>query len=266
MKFRLQIIIAIILLISVEAIAQQRIPTLTTDDVVAPVSVSKSVSEATKTETKDKVEAKSSEKSDVKVTEGQKAKVNPEEKLWNETLQRAKEKAAQLARQFDQTELEINQLRNKLSSAQPGSPEQKRETLEKIAILSKTLSELKESAQSSQSEVAEAIAGGKEKEYKVAEPKLTNEKGEIDNQAVSEQVSKNQQEVTDAQARIQLLELQLNKLHSQSNQNGDRYKLNQINIEREQVKQEIEKMKSKITEAAAKIETLKLLPGNPKDK
>ena len=275
MKFRSQIILSIIIIISVEAIAQQRIPTLTTDDVVAPVTlvVTKTVSDEKKAEVIDKetnakngTGKKTDEKDSSKVTGAEKAVANPDEKLWNEKLQRAKEKAAQEARLADQTELEINQLRNKLTSAQPSSPEQKRETLEKIAKLSKTLSVLKESAQSSQSEVTEAIAGGKEKEYKIAEPKLTNEKGEIDNQAVSEQVSKNQQEVTDAQARIQLLELQLNKLHSQSNQNGDRYKLNQINIEREQVKQEIEKMKSKITEAAAKIETLKLPPGNPQDK
>lgn len=275
MKSCPQIIIAIILLISVEVLAQQRIPTLTTDDVVAPnaVIVNKAVIDEKKAEVKDKetnskkdTEKKSDEKDSSKTTDVVKSATNPEEKLWNEKLQRAKEKAAQEARLADQTELEINQLRNKLTSAQPSSPEQKRETLEKIAKLSKTLRTLKESAQSSQSEVAEAIAGGKEKEYKIAEPKLTNEKGEIDNQAVSAQVGKNQQEVADAQARIQLLELQLNKLHSQSNQNGDRYKLNQINIEREQVKQEIEKMKSKITEAAAKIETLNLPPGNPKDK
>ena len=266
MKFRKLAIPVVFILTSMTVIAQQRIPTLTTDDVVVPISVSKSVSEEKKPETKDKVENKSLEKSDVKVAEEKKAKVNPEEKLWNDNLQRAKEKAAQFARQADQTELEINQLRNELSSVQSSSPEQKRETLEKIAKLSKTLSEFKESAQSSNSEVAEVIAKGKDKEYKIAEPKLTNEKGEIDKEAVAEQVSKNHQEVADAQARIQLLELQLNKLHSQSNQNGDRYKLNQINTEREQVKQEIEKMKSKISETTTKIENLKLPAITPKEK
>jgi chromosome segregation ATPase len=275
MRIRPQIILIIILLISVEAIAQQRVPTLTTDDVIVPVApvVNKTVSDEKKTEVIDKAtkekkdtEKKPDEKDSSKATSTEKRAANPDEKLWNEKLQRAKEKAAQEARLADQTELEINQLRNKLSSAQPSSPEQKRETLEKIAKLSKTLSEFKESAQSSQSEVAEVISNGKDKDYKVAEPKLTNEKGEVDKEAVTDQVNKNQQEVADAQARIQLLELQLNKLHSQGNQNGDRYKLNQINTEREQVKQEIEKMKSKISEATAKIGNLKLPAVTPKDK
>ena len=266
MKFRSLVIPVVFILAPLTANAQQRIPTLTTDDVVVPGSVSKSVSEEGKTETKDKPETKSLEKPDTKAAEGQKAKVNSEEKLWNETLQHAKEKAAQFARQADQIELEINQLRNKLSSAQTSSPEQKGEILEKIAKFSKTLSEFKESAQSSQSEVAEVIANGKDKEYKVAEPKLTNEKGEIDKETVAEQVSKNHQEVADAQARIQLLELHLNKLHRESNQNGDRFKLNQINTEREQINQEIEKMKSKISETTAKIENLKLPALKPNDK
>jgi hypothetical protein len=275
MRFRPQIILTIILLISAEGFAQQRVPTLTTDDVVvlvAPV-VNKTVSDEKKTEVIDKAtkekkdtEKKPDEKDSSKATGVEKAVANPDEKLWNENLARAKEKAAQYARQADLTELEINQLRNKLSSVQPSSPEQKRETLEKIAKLSKTLSEFKESAQLSQTEVVEVISNGKDKDYKVAEPKLTNEKGEVDKEAVSEQVNKNQREVADAQARIQLLELQLNKLHSQSNQNGDRYKLNQINIEREQVKQEIEKMKSKISEATAKIENLTLPTITPKEK
>ncbi len=259
MKFRPPVIITVIIFVALAATAQQRIPTLTTDDIVAPssLSVSKSVSEEKKTETTDKLEKKSSEKDSLNVVDGKKIEGNPEEKLWNEKLQRSKEKAAQLARLADQADLEINQLRNKLSSAQSSSPEQKREALDKIAKLSKALSELRESAQSSQSEVDEAVTNGKEKEFKVSAPKLINEKGEVDHQAVNEQSIKYQQEVIDAQFRIQLMQLQLSKLHNQGNQNADRYKLNQINTEREQINQEIEKMNSKISEASAKLEGLK---------
>lgn len=249
MKFQLSILVIAIIATSTFA---QKIPSLTTDDVIAssplPVPTAKKVENPLSDDKKIVAEkVKSSEK---------KSEANPAEKEWNTHLNEAKEKSAELERHADQVEIEITQLRNQLTSAQAKKPEEVNRQNAKIAQLRKQSDQLRVEAKNAQQVLSKLETEGAANTFKVTEPKLTNEKGEPDPTAISAHREKLQQEIKDAEARIEVLQLQLTKIHSETSRNADRFALNRQNEEREQSLAEIQKMKEKIASTTKDIEKL----------
>lgn len=249
MKFQSSILVVAIIAASTFA---QKIPSLTTDDVIAfsPASApaARKVENSPSDEKKITGEkGKSSEK---------KSEENPAEKEWNTHLNEAKEKSAELERRADQVEIEITQLRNQLTSAQAKKPEEVNQQNAKITQLRKQSDQLRVEAKNAQQVVSKLEMEGTANTFKVTEPKLTNEKGEPDSTAISGRREKLQQEIKDAEARIEVLQLQLTKIHSETSRNADRFALNRQNEEREQSLAEIQKMKEKIASTIKDIEKL----------
>ena len=239
MKFQLSILVVAIIATSTFA---QKIPSLTTDDVIAsspmPTPIAKKAEDSPSGDKKIADEkVKSSDK---------KSEVNPAEKEWNTHLNEAKEKSAELERRADQVEIEITQLRNQLTSAQSKRPEEVNQQNAKIVQLRKQADQLRVEAKNALQVLNKLETEGAANTFKVAEPKLVNEKGEPDPSAVEAHREKLQQEIKDAETRIELLQLQLTKIHSETSRNADRFALNRLNEQKEQTLVEIQKMKEKI--------------------
>lgn len=252
MKYYLPVFLVIIF--SSLSYGQSSIPTLTTDDIVAPRAITSVDASVTKNlNNTDKPEAKAGVKSEpVKEAEDPK-KIAAKD--WNERLKKAQEKAKDLDRQVDQSELEINRLRNQLTSIEAKSPEARGQINDKIGMLAAQTQKLRGDAKTAQHLVDVLISEGNTNDYKIAEASLKNEKGEPDAKAHQEMQATTQTEINSAKLKIEVLELRLRDNQSEiiRNGNGDNFKLNRLRSEQAQIKEEIEKAKLKIEELSSKI-------------
>jgi chromosome segregation ATPase len=241
------------------AVAQSRapLPTLTTDDVIgskpAPPAPSATAKEAGKTSSEKTVakdsDATASTAASVAPAEDPKKKA---EKEWNERLKKAQEKQRDLERRADQVELQITQLRNQLFSASAKSPEMNGQINARISELTGQRNRLRAEAQAAQQDVATLESEGHSNAYQVMTVSLTNEKGEPDAKAYQAEQEKLQNDLRDAQARIEVLRVRLNSVQAEvlKKGNGDNFTLNRLRQEREQLTIELR-------ETQTKIETLK---------
>lgn len=253
------------------------IPTLTTEDVVTvklpPPETKSNISnpgnEINKSIKKDS-EATSEKKNQALISENKKdsdtgkiekdtvskPEENIEEKNWNNKLLEAQERAKSLARQANQAELEIGKLKNQLHSAVARTTSEQGQIMSRINQLAGQASKLKAEAEAAQKETDAIMNTGSSQGYKVTPPALTTEKGEPDANSYRNESARLQTEIQDAQAAIEVLQLQLNKIRAESIQkaNGDNFTINRLKVERQNVEQEIEKNQKKIEETALKLQ------------
>lgn len=223
------------------------VPTLTTDDVVgskpfAPAPAGKTAAQDVASTTSVKTEDDPKKKA---------------EKEWNDRLKKAQETLSELERRADQTDLRITQLRNQLSSATARAPEANGQLNIILGDLVKVRDRLRAEAQTARQEVTALEAEGQSHTYKVAEVSLTNEKGEPDTKAFQMEYSKLQNELRDAQARIEVLQIRLNKAQAEvlNRGNGDNFTLNRLRQERDNTSTELQETRSRIEELKNKIQT-----------
>lgn len=255
MKLQMQwlFLVAFCLFLSPLALAQTRppTPTLTTDDVIGarPMTPAPAAKEDGKPVAATEKPATKEATSSTPATAADEAKKKAE-KDWNERLKKAQEVLSDLARRADQSELQITQLRNQLFSATSRAPEANGQLNARLSELSGLRNRLRAEAQTAQQEVAKLEAEGQRNAYQTSALSLTNEKGEPDAQAFQTEYTKLQSELRDAQARIEVLQMRLNRAQAEvlNRGNGDNFTLNRLRQERDNATTEVQETRARIEE------------------
>ncbi len=262
MRLRLPLLFLAVLLTAHLVFAQARapIPTLTTDDVIGakplaptPAATAKEEGKSTAAANKPALQ-KAAASTPANAAEDLKKKA---EKEWNERLKKAQDILSELERRADQAELQITQLRNQLFSATSRAPEANGQLNARISELSALRNRLRAEAQAAQQDVARLEAEGQRQAYQAAETALVNENGEPDAQAFQAEHSKLQSELRDAQARIEVLQIRLNRAQAEvlNRGNGDNFTLNRLRQERDQVTAELQETRARIEDVKNKLQT-----------
>ena len=261
LPIRLLLQAGFLLLLATVVVAQARapLPTLTSDDVVGTKPAVPVPSATTKDAGKTPSE-KAPAKDATATASAKSSEEDPKkkaEKEWNEQLKKAQEKQSDLERRADQTELQITQLRNQLFSATARSPELNGQLNVQISKLSAIRNRLRAEAQTAQQEVAGLQSEGRNNTYQVSEVSLTNEKGEPDAKAYQAEQETLQNELRDAQARVEVLRIRLNSVQGEvlKKGNGDNFTLNRLRQERDQTMAELEETRSRIEELKGKLQS-----------
>ena len=266
MKTKLPLTILSLLIFATTIIAQPRsaVPTLTTDDVIVTRPVTPTPPPATVTSTPEKNVAKVATTEEKKLgkidakTETAKTATDPAkvaEKDWNAKLGQAQEKVSGLERQADQSELEIARLRNQLFSADAKLPEARGQLVTQMGELMAQMNKLRTAAKIAQKDVATLIADGKANNYKTEDPAQGGEKGDSDPQAKQKAEQKLKTELSDAQARIEILQLRLNSNHAETLRkgSGDNFTLNRLREEKENILTDLESTRAKLADLHNKL-------------
>ena len=266
MKTNLLLVILPLLIFATTITAQTHssVPTFTTDDVIVTKPVTPTPPSATATPTPEKnavkdatTKEKKPGKSDTK-TEPEKTATEPAkaaEKDWNAKLGQAQEKVSGLERQADQSELEIARLRNQLFSADAKLPEARGQLVTQMGELTAQMNKLRTDAKIAQKDVDTLIADGKANNYKTENAAQAGEKSDSDPHAKQKAEQKLKTELSDAQARIEILQLRLNSNHAETLRkgSGDNFTLNRLREEKENILTELESTRAKLADLYSKL-------------
>lgn len=233
MKILLRLSISICSLsvcLAVAVQAQSRPAPSLTDDDLAPVAVSKpaNVSPAA-ADGKAKADGKGAEE---KKAEG-KAE-NPAETAWNERLRQAQAKVKDLERRADQAELQITQVRNNQNDAtRARSTDEINQANNRQSELGQQSRQLREEAAVAQAEVNALLAEGQANGYHVIKADETTRNAEA------------QEDQSDAQARIQVIQLRITRIRSEMLRTSDNYARNRLRAELQEEEENLNQARNK---------------------
>ena len=266
MKTKLLFTLLSLLIFATTITAQPRsaVPTLTTDDVIVTRPATPNLPPVTATSAPEKnvvkdatTEEKKPGKIDAK-TETEKIATDPAkaaEKDWNAKLGQAQEKVSGLERQADQSELEIARLRNQLFSADAKLPEARSQLVTRMSELTAQMNKLRVDAKIAQKDVEALSADGKANNYKTEDAAQAVEKSDSDPQAKQKAEQKLKTELSDAQARIEILQLRLNSNHAETLRkgSGDNFTLNRLREEKQNILTDLESTRAKLADLHNKL-------------
>jgi chromosome segregation ATPase len=198
----------------------------------------------------------------VSVAVAQQAKQEPSaaEHTWNERLRQAREKVKDLERRADQTELEINRLRNILFSAEPRSPETHNRLNTQIAELTRLMRRLRAEALVAEDEADAILAEGAAKKFKVESLSPTTKTFEPNLEYYRLRFAELQSELRDAEARAQVMQLRINDLNRRITINavtGDNFFIGRLRDELPEAQRGLELARARIAAATRQIEELR---------
>lgn len=273
-KSNLAVTLLVTVIIAGAAYGQRPVPSLTTDDIVSP-STSPASGSPTKAGEAEKGTAGSSsspakDKQAAQKPQAENAEAAITETEWNAKVKQAQERTAELDRRADQGELEINDLRNFLKSAKERTPEANQQVLEQINKIADAVRQLKAASASAREDLTHLMKDGGEAGFKVSEKPLVDSSGKPDLSAIQEESEKARQEIKDAQARIDLLQVQLNGVQAgiYKAQTADNFALGKLRQDRERISDDIERNRLKIAELNSKLNDMqqKAQPAKPDGK
>lgn len=273
-KSNLAVTLLVTVIIAGATYGQRPVPSLTTDDIVSP-STSPASGSPTKAGEAEKGTAGSSsspakDKQAAQKAQAKNAEAAITETEWNAKVKQAQERAAELDRRADQGELEINDLRNFLKSAKERTPEANQQVLEQINKIADAVRQLKAASASAREDLSHLMKDGGEAGFKVSEKPLVDSSGKPDLSAIQEESEKARQEIKDAQARIDLLQVQLNGVQAgiYKAQTADNFALGKLRQDRERISDDIERNRLKIAELNSKLNEMqqKAQPAKPDGK
>ena len=273
-KSNLAVTLLVTVIIAGAAYGQRPVPSLTTDDIVSP-STSPASGSPTKAGEAEKGTAGSSsspakDKQAAQKPQAKNAEAAITETEWNAKVKQAQERTAELDRRADQGELEINDLRNFLKSAKERTPEANQQVLEQINKIADAVRQLKAASASAREDLTHLMKDGGEAGFKVSEKPLVDSSGKPDLSAIQEESEKARQEIKDAQARIDLLQVQLNGVQAgiYKAQTADNFALGKLRQDRERISDDIERNRLKIAELNSKLNDMqqKAQPAKPDGK
>ncbi len=260
LQTRLLLQTGFLLLLATVVVAQARapLPTLTSDDVIGSKPTAPAPSATTKDTGKTLLE-KAPAKDAAATASAKSSEEDPKkkaEKEWNDRLKKAQEKQGDLERRADQAELQITQLRNQLFSATSRGPELNGQLNTRISEFTAQRNRLRTEAQAAQQAVITLQSEGRNNAYQVSTASLTNEKGEPDAQAYQAEQERLQNELRDAEARVEVLRLRLNSMQGEvlKKGNGDNFTLNRLRQERDRTTAELEEARTRIEDLKNKLQ------------
>lgn len=248
------------------AVGRKKIPRLTTDDVIQPVTAQPDA-EAAKAEDANKTEAAKTEvaKADGAKAEDAKqpaeAKVSTEESAWRERASKARERAKALERAAEEAELRITNLKNDLGVSGQ-SARYRNETAAELDSAGQKLSELRSQARAAKDDLNQLLEYGKENKFGESQgPKATSSDGKPNEDYYRAKFATLNEEMQSANRRIQLYEnrvrdLQQHILLNGGKNGGDNFYTAQLQQDKEEAQQSLDEARAARSQASSKLEQL----------
>ncbi|HYV04271.1 MAG TPA: hypothetical protein VFB82_06790 [Blastocatellia bacterium] len=258
--FRLSVGLMFITLVATMAAAQQpavgrkKIPSLTSDDVVRPTPEQPTESKP--------VAAKPEEVASASPARSAEAKTSAEEAAWRDGVNKARDRAKELERATEQTELRVTALRNDLGVSGQ-SARYRNDVAAEIQQTGQRLTELREQSRRAAEDLSQLLDYGKEKGFKEAEgPKATSDEGKPNEQFYRAQVARLNEAIESAQRRTQLYQNRLNDVSQRILMNGgkkggDNFYMMQLQKDRDEAQSKLDESQAALAKAHSDLDALK---------
>lgn len=262
---RMILALALSLSFSLPALAQQpatgrkRVPRMTSDDVRPPAT--ETVTEPSKEPAKESTAAKPDDAAKAKPAESDEAKITPEESSWRERISRARERANELERAADETELRTTDLRNQLGVSGQ-TPKDRNAIAAEMERVGQELEELRKQERAAADEVNQLLEHGRARNYSEDEgPKAVQADGKPNADYYRGRQAKLQGEIATAERRIELYENRVRDLSQRLLMNGgkdggDNFYMAQLQKERQDAQQKMEEAREARMKAQAELDAL----------
>lgn len=256
---RLTFALMVTTLVALTAVAQQpsasrkKIPSLNTDDVVRPTTEQPTESKPAATKPEEVANASPVKPGDTK---------NAEEAAWRDGVNKARDRAKELERATEQTELRITALRNDLGVSGQ-SARFRNEVAAEIQQAGPRLSDLREQSRRAAEDLTQLLDYGKEKGFKEAEgPKATSDEGKPNEEFYRAQLAKLNEAIETAQRRTQLYQNRLNDVSQRILMNGgkkggDNFYLIQLQKDRDDAQSKLNESQAALAKAHSELDALK---------
>jgi chromosome segregation ATPase len=242
-------------------------PRLTTDDVVRPPAPPSAEPKevAVKSEEAGKVGAVDPKAGQPKSTE---TKASPEESSWRDQVAKAQDKAKELQRAAEESELRITALRNDLGVSGQ-STRFRNETAADLEQAGQRLATMRAQAREAADDLTQLIEYGKQKGFTEAAQAKPTEEGKPNEAYYRTQFAKLTEAVEGAQRRIQLYDNRVRDLSQQITTNsggkdkaghrtgGDGYFAAQLQKDRDEAQQKMDEARTALTKAQTDLYALR---------
>ena len=258
--FRLSFGLMLIALVATMAAAQQpavgrkKIPSLNTDDVVRPTTEQPTESKP--------VAAKPEEIESASPTKSAEAKTSAEEASWRDGVNKARDRAKELERTTEQTELRVTALRNDLGVSGQ-SARYRNDVAAEIQQTGQRLTDLREQSRRAAEDLTQLLDYGKEKGLREAEgPKATSDEGKPNEEFYRAQLSKLNEAIDSAQRHTQLYQNRLNDVSQRILMNGgkkggDNFYMMQLQKDRDEAQSKLDESQAALAKAHSDLDALK---------
>lgn len=185
---------------------------------------------------------------------------NAEERNWNERLKAAQERLRDLNRRADETELEINRLKNFLYSAEPRSSSEHKNTINRISELATDLRILRAEAVRAESQVNAILDEGASRGFRVLTIAPVTRAGRTNFDYYQQRYDELNQELTDIRAREAVLQLRVNDISRRiliNSGTGDEFYNNSLRDDKYASSDELENVRLRILTINRKLEELR---------
>lgn len=257
---RLTFALVLTVLVAMTAAAQQpavgrkKIPSLNTDDVVRPTTEQPTESKP--------VAAKSEEVATAASVKSGETKTSAEEASWRDRVDKARDRAKELERATEQTELRVTALRNDLGVSGQ-SARYRNDVAAEIQQTGQRLTDLREQSRRASEDLTQLLDYGKEKGFKEAEgPKATSDEGKPNEEFYRAQLAKLNEAIDSAQRRTQLYQNRLNDVSQRILMNGgkkggDNFYMMQLQKDRDEAQSKLEESQAALAKAHSDLDALK---------
>ena len=257
---RLAFALVLTVLVAMTAAAQQpavgrkKIPSLNTDDVVRP-------STEQPTEAKPAA-AKPEEVATASPVKSGETKTSPEEGSWRDGINKARDRAKELERAAEQTELRVTALSNDLGVSGQ-SARYRNDVAAEIQQSGQRLTELREQSRRAAEDLTQLLDYGKEKGFKEAEgPKATSDEGKPNEDFYRAQLAKLNEAIDTAQRHTQLYQNRLNDVSQRILMNGgkkggDNFYMMQLQKDRDEAQSKLDESQAALAKAHSDLDALK---------
>ena len=250
----LTVIVAMTAAAQQPAVGRKKIPSLNTDDVVRPT---------TEQPTESKPAAvKSDEVATAAPVKSGETKTSAEEASWRDRVDKARDRAKELERATEQTELRVTALRNDLGVSGQ-SARYRNDVAAEIQQTGQRLTDLREQSRRASEDLTQLLDYGKEKGFKEAEgPKATSDEGKPNEEFYRAQLAQLNDAIDSAQRRTQLYQNRLNDVSQRILMNGgkkggDNFYMMQLQKDRDEAQSKLEESQAALAKAHSDLDALK---------
>ncbi|MEW6127309.1 MAG: hypothetical protein AB1757_09735 [Acidobacteriota bacterium] len=185
---------------------------------------------------------------------------NAEERNWNERLKAAQERLRELNRRADEAELQINNLKNFLYSAEPRSSSEHKTTINRISELTVDLRALRAEAVRAEAQVNAVLDEGAARGFRVLKLSPVTRTGRPNTDYYQDRYNELNQELSDLRAREAVLQLRVNDISRRiliNSGTGDEFYNNSLRDDKYASTDELENVRLRTADLNRKLEELR---------
>ncbi len=182
------------------------------------------------------------------------------ERTWNERLKISQGIVKELQRRADETELEINRLKNVLFSAERRSTQEHKGLIADIDSLTIEMRRLRAAAAAARVTVEEMLDEGQAQGFRVSSASLTNTTGSSNLVFYRSRYSELQNDLVDTQSRVDVLQIRANNLRRVillNSRTGDEFYNNRVRENQRDTQEELNETLGRVSALRDKIEELR---------